>query len=239
MGNQLSIRIVESDASAMRTNHAFQMLGYDKLAKEKNVELFNLSNDSVEEILIDVNNQKMRLKVPKSLMNTDLFINVPKIKLLREAKITCAYKNLFGCIALPKKIVYHAFLNEAIVGINKLLHPNLTMVDGLVALGRFPVRLDLIMASVDPFSVDWVASKIMGYNPHKIKYLQLAIKEGLGRPQNIRTCGESLKAFAKIFPKENLLSSKRWWNLQFGLLGLYKRVANDVVPPFLEREGSR
>lgn len=63
-------------------------------------------------------------------------------------------KNIFGCIGYRRKIVYHPFLDEAIVGINKVLRPHLTVVEGLVALGRYPVKLVLIMASADPFSVD-------------------------------------------------------------------------------------
>ena len=41
----MDIAIVESDASAMRCKYAFSMLGYEKLAKEKNVRLVNLSED--------------------------------------------------------------------------------------------------------------------------------------------------------------------------------------------------
>ena len=39
----LDIAIVESDASAMKCKYAFRMLGFEKLAQEKNVRLLNLS----------------------------------------------------------------------------------------------------------------------------------------------------------------------------------------------------
>ncbi|MCW3986030.1 MAG: DUF362 domain-containing protein [Candidatus Bathyarchaeota archaeon] len=235
-GADTYIRVVEADATAMRTKHAFLMLGYEKLAKEKNVELFNLSKDEKSQEKVRVNGHEIAFQIPQSLLKSDLFINVPKLKIMRDTKITCALKNVFGCIASPRKIVYHPILSEAIVGINKILHPHLTIVDGLVALGRFPIKLGLIMVSTDPFSIDWIASQIMGYNPSEIKFLKIAMKEKLGNLDGIMTRGENIIAFKKIFPKENFFSSKRWWNVQLGLFKLYSKVVKDVVPPMLEKD---
>jgi len=233
-GEDVDIKVVEADASAMRTKYVFPVLGYEKLAKEKKVELFNLSEDVLIEETVQVNNRKITFKVPQILLDSDLFINVPKLKIMRATKITCAMKNIFGCIGTPRKIVYHKFLNEAIVGINKILRPHLTIVDGLVALGRFPAKLDLIMASADPFSTDWFASKIMGYNPSKIKYLKMAVNEKVGDPKGVITCGAEIEEFAKLFPKEGLLSTGFLWSLQFQLLKTYKKVVGDIIPPVLE-----
>ena len=233
-GVDLDIKVVEADASAMRTKYAFPVLGYEKLAEEKKVELFNLSNDGLEEKTVHVNHREISFKVPQILLKSDLFINVPKLKIMRATKITCAMKNVFGCIGSPRKVVYHSFLDEAIVGINKVLRPHLTIVDGLIALGRFPVKLGLIMACVNPFSVDWVASQIMGYNPSKVRFLKVAMKERLGNLNGIMTRGESVVEFEKIFPKENFVSSRWAWAIQFRLLKLYHKIVKDVVPPALE-----
>jgi uncharacterized protein (DUF362 family) len=143
-------------------------------------------------------------------------------------------KNVFGCIGFPKKLVYHEFLNEAIVGINKILHPDLTIVDGLVGLGRFPAKLNLIMASVDAFSVDWTASRVMGYKPSTVRFLKIAMKEKLGDPSGIATCGEKVEEFAQIFPKEGFVPLKYLWNVQFSLLKAYQRLSGDIIPPVLE-----
>lgn len=232
--NDVKIKVVEADATAMRTKYAFLMLGYEKLAKEKKVELFNLSRDILKERKIQVSGQEFTFEVPKSLLNSDLFINVPKLKIMRETTITCAFKNIFGCIGSPRKVVYHPQLNEAIVAINKILHPHLTIVDGLVALGRFPVKLGLIMAGVDPFSVDWIASQIMGYTPSNIRYLKIAMKEGIGSPKGISVQGESLETFKNMFPKVNSFTSTFLWSLQLNLLKLYNKIVQDTVPDVLE-----
>ena len=229
-GNDIDIKVVEADATAMRTKYAFVILEYDKLAKEKDVELFNLSNDALDEKEVQVNGRTIKFKIPMSLMKSDLFINVPKLKTHSLTRITCALKNIYGCIASRRKVVYHPFLNETIVGINKILRPHLTIVDGLVGLGRFPVKLGLIMASVDPFSIDWVASQIMGCNPSKIGFLKVALKEKLGDPDGILIRGESVNTFRKIFPKENFVYSKLMSKTQKMLLTFYEKIVGDVVP---------
>jgi uncharacterized protein (DUF362 family) len=235
-GKDIRFRIVEADGTAMRTKYAFLMLGYEELAKRKNVELFNLSQDEIREEKVCVNGREIAFQIPQSLLKSDLFINVPKLKIMRETKITCALKNIYGCIAYPRKIIYHSILNEAIVGINKILRPNLTIVDGIVALGRCPIKLCLIMASKDAFSIDWIASQIMGFNPSKVKFLKIAIKEKLGNLSGIEIRGEEdIDFFRRLFPKENFFSSKTWWTLQFRALTLYKKISGDILPPFLER----
>jgi len=233
-GAKVNIKIVEADATAMRTNLAFLMLGYEKLAKIKKVDLFNLSEDSIIEKKVFINGHEIKFKIPRLLLESDLFINVPKLKIMRETYITCAMKNMFGCIASPRKIIYHPILNEAIVGINKILRPHLTIVDGLVALGRFPIKLGLIMASEDPFSIDWVASQIMGYNPYKVKILNISLREKLGDSKKILVCGENIKTFKDRFPKETFLSTKRLWKIQLRLLKLYQRIVGDIIPPILQ-----
>jgi len=233
-GKDIGIKVVEADATAMKTNHVFLMLGYEKLANEKKIELFNLSHDNLDEKRVNVNGREIMFKIPKSLLEADLFVNVPKLKLMGATIITCALKNIFGCMGSPRKIVYHPFLNEAIVGINKILHPHLTIVDGLTALGRSPVRLGLIMASCDPFSIDWVASKIMGYDPSRIDYLKLARKEGIGSPNGIKILGEDLEKLRKMFPHANAFGLK-WSNkILLRLLKFYSAIVGDTVPPELE-----
>lgn len=233
-GEELDIKVVEADATAMKTKHVFPMLGYTKLAKEEHVELFNLSKDTLEKIRVNVNGQELSFQVPKLLLHSKLFINVPKLKIMRPTTITCALKNLFGCIGYPRKIVYHPHLEEAIVGISKILKPHLTVVDGLVALGKFPAKLNLLMASEDPFSIDWVAAKIMGYNPAKIRYLKIAREEGIGSLKGITLVGENIETFRKMFPRVNPFTSKLTWSLQLNLLKLYNKIVQDTVPDELE-----
>jgi uncharacterized protein (DUF362 family) len=212
------------------------MLGYRKLAEEKKVELFNLSKDEVKEEEVKIGQHTLSFTVPMSLLKTDLFINVPKFKITtaEDVFMTCALKNLFGCIASRRKIRYHKVLNEAIVGINKILHSNVTIVDGVIALGRYPVKLGLIMAGYNPFSIDWISTQIMGYNPAKIVFLKLAQTERLGNPRDILIKGESIQMFKELFPRKAMRRAKLAMTLQIKMLQAYTKLAGDILHPILE-----
>lgn len=227
------IKIAEADATAMKTRHSFEMLGYTKLAKEKGVELFNLSKDRVIERKIAVNNKRIVFKVPSTLLDADLFINVPKLKTMKATKISCALKNVFGCIASTRKVVYHPILDETIVGINKILHPHLNIVDGIVGLGSVPAKLNLLIASTDPFSTDWIAAKIMGYNPARVRFLKIARHEKLVHPNNIVVVGEKLEGFRQLFPHHSFIVTTKE-NIQIKLLRAYCKITGDVLPPIME-----
>jgi uncharacterized protein (DUF362 family) len=233
-GRDVEIKVAEADASAMQTKYAFPLLGYTKLAKQKNVQLLNLSEDAIEEHEIQVNGRKIALKVPKTLLESSLFINIPKLKVMRATHITCAMKNLFGAIALPKKVTYHPLLAEAIVAINKVLKPHLNIVDGIVGLGNYPVKLNLVMAGADAFAIDYVAAKVMGYNPSKIRFLNLAIQEHEGNPKDIQIIGEKIETFRKDFPTENTLAARMKMRLQFSVLRAYSRISGDIIPPSID-----
>jgi uncharacterized protein (DUF362 family) len=233
-GNNVEIKIAEADASAMKTKYAFQLLGYNKLAKQKNVHLLNLTEDIIKETEIQVANQKMSLQVPQSLLTSDLFINVPKLKVMRRVFITCAMKNLFGAIAFPRKVTYHPLLEETIVAINKVLKPHLNIVDAKVALGRHPIRLNLLMASESAFSADWISAQVAGYNPSKIKFLKLAKQEKLGDSRDVVPVGEPIRLFKAVFPTENHFITSLKAKMQVSMIKAYSAVSGDVIPPSLD-----
>jgi len=196
----LEVRIVESDASSMKCDLAFKMLGYEKMAKQKKVKLVNLSKDEKKEVKVETSNSSYRLSIPDTMENADLFINVPKIKYMIGTLISCALKNIFGCNPYPKKFEYHSTLDEVIVSLNKTMRPDLCVVDGIIVRGKSTRKLGLIMASTDPVAMDSAAARIAGLNPEKIRHIVLAEKEGVGRMQ-YRTIGEDISYFAERFPR--------------------------------------
>ncbi len=217
LGNP-DIFIVESDASAMKCKYVFKMLGYDKIAEEKNVKLINLSNEKNAIVEVKVNDWYFKFCIPEILNQSDLIVNVPKMKYMDDVIITCALKNMYGCNAYPKKSIYHTALNEAIVGINKLVKTNLVMVDGLVVCGKKTKRLGLIMGSEDPVAVDTVVSKMMGISPKAVNQVVLASKEGIGRMEPILV-GEPFHRFEMLFPKKSIRDK-----IQKSFTSLYTRI---------------
>lgn len=201
---EVSISVVESDASAMKCKYAFKMLGYEKMAKKCNVKLVNLSEDKSNTIEESAGNQSFKLMIPQTIQEADLLINIPKIKYAMDPiKITCALKNIFGCNPYPKKYVYHSNLGEAIVAINKAMKFDLCLIESDIVSGIQPRKLGLVMASKNPVAVDVAAAEIAGINPNTIKYLNLAKKEGLGTTSFVPK-GTSMNYFKAGYPKKNM-----------------------------------
>jgi uncharacterized protein (DUF362 family) len=200
---EVEISVVESDASAMKCKYSFRMLGYEKMAREKSVKLVNLSNDQAEKVKVTVRNKTHQFSVPKTIAEADILIDVPKIKYMLGCKLTCALKNIYGCNPYPKKYKYHKLLDETILSLNKIMKPDLCIIDGIIVKGIKTRRLGLIMASTDPVAIDAAASEIAEINPHSVKYLELASKEGIGNI-NFVSKGEPLENFKKLFPGKNM-----------------------------------
>jgi len=201
--SNIEIAIVESDASAMKCKYSFKMLGYEKMVKEKKVRLVNLTNDQAENVKVNVQNKTHQFSIPKTIKEADILINVPKIKYMPQVKISCALKNIFGCNPYPKKYKYHRWLDEAIVSLNKIMKPDLSVLDGIIVKGIRTLKLGLIMESTDPVAIDAAASEIAGINPHSVKYLELASREKIGNI-NFNPKGEPLDHFKKLFPRKNM-----------------------------------
>jgi uncharacterized protein (DUF362 family) len=201
--SNVDISIVESDASAMKCKHAFKLLGYEKLSQDYNVGLINLSEDKSNPVEVTVSNQLFHPRVPGTIQNADLKINVTKIKYsLETVNITCALKNIFGCNPYPKKFKYHSRIDETIVALNKAMRFDLCLVDGIIVSGIKPRKLGLVMASRDPVAMDVAAARIAGVNPKKIKHVQLAAKEGLGNTF-FQEKGLPLGYFKNRYPKKD------------------------------------
>jgi uncharacterized protein (DUF362 family) len=237
IGKNVNITVAEADASAMRTKFAFSVLGYDELCQRNNVELKNLSEGNVIEKTVRVGDADVTLPFNEVLLEADLIINVPKLKTHNFIGVTCAMKNIFGAISKPRKYTYHDNIVNVIIAANKIVKSDIVVVDGLIVRGSCAKRLGLIMASDNPLTNDFVAARLMSFNPKKVPYLNLAAREQLGETENIRIIADGVKLaeLIKNFPHYSHLKHSISWSLQLKLLKAYTSVSGDVLPPFLEK----
>lgn len=236
LGDNVRIFVAEADASAMRTRHAFKMLGYEKISERKDVRLLNLSKGDIVDRKVRVGDKEFTLKVNKVLQGSNLIINVPKLKYHRFVGVTCGLKNMFGAISTPRKYVYHPELSEVIVGINKIVKSDVTVVDGIIAKGGYTKEMGVAIASNNALAADFVAAKILGYRPKRIGHIDLAAKEKIGDLNNINLIedGTSLEEVRRAFPGQNYLLQKISWGVQLKMLRIYSRIVGDTIPPVME-----
>jgi uncharacterized protein (DUF362 family) len=210
----VNISVVESDASAMKCKYAFKILGYEKMARNCNVALVNLSEDKSERVKVSVEGKSFSFMLPETIQNADLRVNVPKIKYMDYTKISCALKNIYGCNPYADKFKYHKKIDEVIVAINKIMKFNLCILDGNIICGSQPRRLGLVMASQDPVAIDAAVSQMIGVNAIP-RHILMASQEGIGNKVFIPK-GASLNYFKKMYPRKS--ASEKLMSLAYKLV---------------------
>lgn len=185
---RLPIRIVESDSMSKYADEAFTKFGYANLVGRLNgrgfgVSLINLSKSTLGKVRLDglyFHDPELpaMLSQPMSLVS----VAVPKTHSL--TLITGVLKNCFGLLPRKDKVFYHPHINEVIVDTNRVVKPDLCLVDARVGLegvisGR-PRPINALILGRNPVSVDATMARLMGFQPERIRHLVEAQKYGLG-----------------------------------------------------------
>ena len=179
------ITILESSAVGHRTERAFAVCGYTRLASRYGVKLVDLKHDATQKVT--AHGQEMC--VCRTALSLDYFINVPVLKAHCQTRLTCALKNLKGCLPDSEKRRFHALgLHRPIAALNQVVKSDLIVVDGLCGdltfeEGGNPVAMDQVLVGRDPVLVDAYAATALGYEPLTIPYIRLAAELGLGSAQ--------------------------------------------------------
>ena len=176
------ISILESSWIGEKTSRAFAACGYDKLARHYQVQLLNLEKDKSRKVLAG----GLELDICEQALQQDFLINVPVLKGHCQTRLTCALKNLKGCIPDKEKRRYHALgLHEPIACLNTALRQDLVIVDGLngdlsFEEGGRPVAMNRLLAARDPVLLDSYAAALIGLDPADVPYIGLAAGLGVG-----------------------------------------------------------
>ena len=200
------VLIVESDAQTTNADKAWVASGMYEVGERLNVPFVNMRHVE-EKVELDVSNGLELKKITIAKIATEsVIISAAKLKTHVNTQVTLGLKNMFGMLTTKFKGQYHLRgMDKVIHDINKTLPPQVTVIDGFVAMegrgpvhGR-PVRMDTIIASVDPVAADTVASRIMGFSPERIDHIRWAHESGIGDMNDIEIVGDGVDAVKRIF----------------------------------------
>lgn len=200
----------------------------------------NLGTDVVD---VELPGRGTTVKVSKKVMETDILINLPKMKTHVFTRISGAVKNCYGFIVGGDKARLHCDIpgyrdfSDVLTDIYALRVPDLTIMDGVVALqGNGPTNKDqypagLLLASGNGVELDSVMTHMMRMKPEKVRMLERARELGLGETDLQRIDIEGpcapLKRFRRPFPGVPQRYGGRWIKIFFPDIG---RPAFDVAP---------
>ena len=215
----LSIKIVESDSESKFADDAFEKFGYKSLEERMgklgfDVSLVNLSHSPISSVKLDGLYFK-NPELPNLITGSKYFVSIAIPKTHYLTFITGTMKNLFGLLPRKNQSFYHASINAVIVDLNRLVRPDLSIVDARVGLegweGPKTRRINTFILGRKPVCVDATMARIMGFRPEKIRHLVEAEKHGLGS-LNPKILGKGLKSTTVKFNPPSRLSQSALLN---------------------------
>jgi len=145
--------------------------------------------------------------IAKEILDTDLVINLPKLKTHAHMLLTLAVKNLFGCIPKHDRIQWHLrtginryFFATMLIELYSMIRPGLTIVDGVIGMEGYgpnsgtPRDIGVIITGIDCLAIDTVICSILGIDSQNLHIIKAAQGRDMGKTSldEISVVGESI-----------------------------------------------
>ena len=122
------------------------------------------------------------LWLPRSVVEADFVVSMPKVKTHHWAGVTLSMKNMFGVIpgskyGWPKNILHWRGIQQSIVDVCATVPIHFVIADAIIAMeGNGPLagtkrNLGRIILADDPVAGDATCARLMGFNPERIPHI--------------------------------------------------------------------
>ena len=176
------ISVIESSWVGDKTDRAMKVCGYDKVCEQYGVPFYDLKKDKTRTVQTALRPMEITCRA----LDTDFLIDLPVLKGHCQTAMTCAMKNLKGCLPDREKRRFHADgLFEPIAALGAVLKPKLIIADSICGDLNFeeggnPIQTNRILLGTDPVQIDTYGCKLMGLQTDDIPYIRLAEQWGAG-----------------------------------------------------------
>lgn len=185
--------------------------GYEEVLRRQ-IRFVDLNRDELIRTRLRANYMGVKtLWLPRTVLEADFLVSMPKMKTHHWAGVTLSMKNMLGIVpgaryGWPKNILHWKGIQESILDVSATVAVNFVIADGVTAMeGNGPLNgtvrhLGKIVLADDPIAADATCARLMGFEPERITH----IREGarfLGNfsPTLVDQVGESLTAPATPF----------------------------------------
>ena len=190
------VAVGESPITGVKTMEAFDATGITAEAQKRNCPLLDMDKHRFVEMDIPDGRVLHKLKVCPEVMEFDVIVSMPVMKMHMHTDVTLSVKNMKGCLWRRSKVQLHMLppiedsdekpLNVAIADMASVLRPHLAIIDGTVGMeGLGPSageakELDSVVVSADAFAADAVACRLMGTRAEDVPHLRMGAESSLG-----------------------------------------------------------
>ncbi len=177
------ISVIESSWIGDKTLRAMRTAGYDEVCKRYDVPFYDLKADKARAVQTAVGPMSLCARA----LDASLLVDLPVLKGHCQTRMTCALKNLKGCIPDREKRRFHAMgLTKPIAALGAALRPGLVVVDSICGdlcfeEGGTPVQTNRMFAGTDAVQIDAYGCALMGLGLDEVPYVRLAQEYGAGK----------------------------------------------------------
>jgi len=176
------IKILEGGRVGDDVTKAFEVCGFKDLSERYGVPLVDLQKD---EYLVKQAGD-VEIEMAKSLEEIDYLISLPVLKGHCQTKLTCALKNMQGCISDSEKKRFHSMgIHKPIALLNTVRKADFVLADAICGDADFeegghPFEMHRLICGEDSVLLDAYAATLLGYKPEEIEYIGQATALGVG-----------------------------------------------------------
>jgi len=190
------VAVGESPILGVKTEEAFDAAGIALIAHERDCLLIDMDARRSVQVPVPDGVAINSLKVCPEVLEYDLVVSIPVMKMHMHTGVTLALKNMKGCLWRRSKVHLHMLppvegddempINIAIADMSSVLRPHLSIIDGTVGMeGLGPSAgqakpLNVIVVSADVFAADAIACRLMGTAAEEIPHLRIGAERGYG-----------------------------------------------------------
>lgn len=190
------VAVGESPIVGVDMQDAYAACGLEAVARERECPLIDMDRRRPVKVAVPEGRVIHQLRVCAEVLEYDLVVSLPVMKMHMHTGVTLSVKNMKGCLWRRSKVELHRLpavagsrdkpLDLAIADMASVLRPGLALIDGTVGLeglgpsaGR-PKPLDVVVVGADPFAADAVACRLMGTTAEEVPHLRLGAERGCG-----------------------------------------------------------
>ncbi len=201
-----SVVIAEGPGHQRDTQLVLCQSGYEESIRYEKIRFVDLNRDELIRTPLRASYTGMKnLWLPRTVLDADFLVSMPKIKTHHWSGVTLAMKNMFGIVpgaryGWPKNILHWKGIQESILDLCATVPIHFVIADGIIAMeGNGPLNgtsrpLGKIVLSDDPVAADATCARLMGFDPLRIIHIGEGSRFlGNAEPAHIDQLGDTVR----------------------------------------------
>ncbi len=183
-----SVIVAEGPGHQRDTQLVLAESGYESLLRQEKIRFVDLNRDELIRTRLRASYTGMRtLWLPRTVLEADYLVSMPKIKAHHWSGVTLSMKNLFGVVpgaryGWPKNILHWKGIQESILDLCATVPIHFVIADGIIAMeGNGPLNgnpraLGKVVMADDPLAADATCARLMGFQPERVAHIREAAR---------------------------------------------------------------